>query len=303
MEADMDKTLRGAAEMTAAMTILGTIGLFVILSGQGAIDVVFWRCAFGALALFVICATQGLLRRHLTLKKLGLAVLGGFAIVVNWAMLFSAYSEASIGVATAVYNTQPFILVAFGALFLGERITLGKLGWLAVAFVGVLLIIQAKPQSADYANANYAVGIGLALAAAFFWAVAALLTKKLTGTPPQLIALIQVCVGIVMLAPFVSWTALPSGPTAWGALFTLGAVHTGIMYILMYGAVQKLPTYLQGAFSFIYPVVAIFVDYAAFGHQLQAVQLFGAAAIILAAMGMTFGWRLIGVKETASVSR
>ena len=49
----MDKTLRGAAEMTAAMTILGTIGLFVVLSGQAAIDVVFWRCAFGALALLV----------------------------------------------------------------------------------------------------------------------------------------------------------------------------------------------------------------------------------------------------------
>ncbi|MES0881561.1 DMT family transporter [Roseibium sp. SCP14] len=299
----MDKTLRGAAEMSAAMTILGTIGLFVILSGQGAIDVVFWRCAFGALALLVICASQGLLRRQLTLKKLGLAVLGGIAIVVNWAMLFSAYSEASIGVATAVYNTQPFILVGFGVLFLGERVTMGKLSWLGVAFVGVLLIIQAKPESADYANANYAVGIGLALAAAFFWAVAALLTKKLTGTPPQLIALIQVCVGILMLAPFVSWNALPSGSTAWGALFTLGVVHTGIMYILMYGAVQKLPTYLQGAFSFIYPVVAIFVDYAAFGHQLQPLQLLGAGAIILAAMGMTFGWRLVGVKATASTSQ
>jgi drug/metabolite transporter (DMT)-like permease len=132
-----------------------------------------------------------------------------------------------------------------------------------------------------------------------FWAVAALLTKKLTGTPPQLIALIQVCVGILMLAPFVSWNALPDTPVAWGALATLGVVHTGIMYILMYGAVQKLPTYLQGAFSFIYPVVAIFVDYAAFGHRLNPLQLIGAATIILAAMGMTFGWRLIRHKAAA----
>jgi uncharacterized membrane protein len=168
LEAKMDKTLRGAAEMTAAMTILGTIGLFVVLSGQGAIDVVFWRCAFGALALLVICATQGLFRRQLTWKKLGLAALGGVAIVVNWAMLFSAYGEASIGVATAVYNTQPFILVGFGALFLGERITANKLGWLGIAFLGVLLIVQAKPGSVDYAGSNYALGIGLALAAAFF---------------------------------------------------------------------------------------------------------------------------------------
>lgn len=298
----MNKTLRGAAEMTAAMTILGSIGLFVVLSGQGAIDVVFWRCAFGALALLVICAAQGLYRRQLTWKTLAFAALGGVAIVVNWAMLFSAYGEASIGVATAVYNTQPFILVGFGALFLGERITANKLGWLAIAFVGVVLIVQAKPGSIDYAGSNYALGIGLALAAAFFWAVAALITKKLTGTPPQLIALIQVAVGILMLAPFVNWSALPEGATAWGSLATLGIVHTGIMYILMYGAVQKLPTYLQGAFSFIYPVVAIFVDYAAFGHQLKPLQLLGAAAIILAATGMTFGWRVIRRKAPACPS-
>jgi drug/metabolite transporter (DMT)-like permease len=295
----MDKTLRGSAEMTAAMTILGTIGLFVILSGQGAIDVVFWRCAFGAAALLVICSAQGLLKNTLTWKQLTIAAIGGVAIVVNWAMLFSAYREATIGVATAVYNTQPFILVGFGVLFLGERVTATKLGWLTIAFVGVLLIIQTEPGSADTSGENYMLGIALALSAAFFWAVAALLTKKLTGTPPQLIALIQVCVGILMLAPFVSWNALPDTGVAWAALIILGVVHTGIMYILMYGAVQKLPTYLQGAFSFIYPVVAIFVDYAAFGHQLQLLQLVGAVTIILAALGMTFGWRLIRQKSAA----
>lgn len=299
----MDKTLRGAAEMTAAMTILGTIGLFVVLSGEGAIDVVFWRCAFGALALLVICSAQGLLRGQLTLKTLLMAALGGFAIVVNWAMLFSAYGEASIGVATAVYNTQPFILVGFGALFLKERISSVKIGWLVFAFLGVLLIIQAKPATADYIGSNYALGIALALSAAFFWAVAALLTKKLTGTPPQLIALIQVCVGILMLAPFVSWSALPQTGTSWAALATLGIVHTGIMYVLMYGAVQKLPTYLQGAFSFIYPVVAILVDYVAFGHQLHVPQLIGAAVIVLSAMGLTFGWKLsLGRRKGQCVS-
>ncbi|MET1410950.1 DMT family transporter [Roseibium sp. HPY-6] len=294
----MDNTLRGAAEMSAAMTILGTIGFFVVLSGETAIDVVFWRCAFGAFALLLICAVKGVLSCQLTLHQLALAALGGVAIVVNWAMLFSAYKEASIGVATAVYNTQPFILVGFGALFLGERISASKISWLAIAFLGVVMIVQAKPDGQEAGGMNYAFGILLALSAAFFWAIAALLTKKLSGTPPELIALIQVCVGILMLAPFVSWSALPDNSTAWGALITLGAVHTGLMYILMYGAVQKLPTYLQGAFSFIYPVVAIFVDYIAFGHALQVIQLLGAAAIITAAMGMTFGWRLPGRKQT-----
>jgi len=294
----MDRTLRGAAEMTTAMAILGTIGLFVVLSGQAAIDVVFWRCAFGALALLIICGAMGLFRKKITLYQLAVAAIGGVAIVVNWAMIFSAIGQMSIGVATAVYNIQPFILVGFGALFLGERITANKLGWLAIAFTGVVVIVLSKPETASYASGNLALGILLAIGAAFFWAVAALLTKKLTGTPPQLIALVQVCVGVLMLAPFVSWTALPEGAAAWGSLATLGVVHTGIMYIVMYSAVQKLPTYLQGAFSFINPLVAILVDYAVFGYRLELPQMAGAAAIIIAAMGMTFGWQLIRRRKT-----
>ncbi|MEI5678420.1 MULTISPECIES: DMT family transporter [unclassified Mesorhizobium] len=287
----MDEKMRGTVEMTAAMAILGTIGWFVVMSGQPVLDVVFWRCAFGAATLLIVCAALGLLRGRLTLRVVGIAALGGAAIVVNWLLLFSSFSRASISIATAVYNTQPFMLVGFGALFFSERVTLTKLAWLGIAFAGMLLIIQTKPD-AGYAGTDYFIGIVMALGAAFFWAVAAIITKKLAGTPPHLIALIQVCVGIVMLAPFASLSALPTDVWSWTMLATLGVVHTGLMYILMYGAIQKLPTYLQGSLSFIYPVVAILVDVIAFGHRLHPLQIVGAAAILIAAAGMNLGWSL-----------
>ena len=41
-------------------------------------------------------------------------------------------TRATISVATAVYYVQPFILVGFGAMFLGERLTLGKIAGLAL---------------------------------------------------------------------------------------------------------------------------------------------------------------------------
>jgi drug/metabolite transporter (DMT)-like permease len=290
-EAAMSEKARGTVEMTAAMMISGTIGWFVVRSGQPVMDVVFWRCAFGAATLLIVCAVLGLLRDRLSVRVLSLAALGGAAIVVNWLLLFSAYSRASISIATAVYNTQPFMLVGFGALLFSERLTVTKLTWLAIAFAGVLLIVQANP-GADTIDINYLAGIAMAFGAAFFWAVAAIVTKKLSGTPPHLIALIQVCVGIVMLAPFANLSHLPVDPAAWGMFAILGVVHTGLVYVLMYGAVQKLPTHLQGSLSFIYPVVAILVDYIAFGHRLHAAQLAGAAAILIAAAGMNLGWSL-----------
>lgn len=287
----MDNTVGGTIEMTAAMAILGTIGWFVVLSGQPIMDVVFWRCAFGAVTLLIICAALGLLRGRLSLRIVAIAALGGAAIVINWLLLFSAFSRASISIATAVYNTQPFMLVGFGALFFSERLTVTKLTWLGIAFAGMLLIVQAAPDAGDHGT-DYFTGIAMALAAAFFWAVAAIVTKKLKGTPPHLIALIQVCVGVVMLAPFANLTHLPADTRSWGMLATLGIVHTGLMYILMYGAIQKLPTHLQGSLSFIYPVVAILVDVVAFGHRLQPAQIVGAAAILVAAAGMNLGWSL-----------
>jgi drug/metabolite transporter (DMT)-like permease len=281
---------RGTAEMTAAMVISGTIGWFVVMSGQPVSGVVFWRCLFGAASLLVICGALGFLKPGiLSAKAFGLAVLGGIAIVLNWLLLFASYSHASISIATTVYNTQPFMLLALGAAFLGEKITAAKLFWLALAFAGMLAIVEAKPEAGGVSG-SYGLGIALALGAAFFYALAALAAKWLKGTPPHLIALIQVSTGILMLAPVTDFSSLPASAGSWSILVAMGVVHTGLMYVLLYGAIQKLPTHLTGALSFIYPTVAIAVDAVAFGHALQPLQILGAAIILLAAAGMNLGW-------------
>lgn len=289
----MDKDIRrGSAEMTAAMLISGTIGWFVLMSGQPVAGVVFWRCVFGAATLAALAAVFGLIDlRHLRMKVIILSALGGVAIVVNWLLLFAAYPRASISIATMVYNTQPFMLLGLGALFLGEKITASKLLWLSLSFAGMIAIVLAKP-AGTHEPSDYLAGIALSLGAAFFYAIAALVTKLLKGTPPHLIALVQVITGAAMLAPFALVAPLPQGMLQWALLLTVGVVHTGIMYILLYGAIQKLPTHMTGALSFIYPVAAILVDRIAFGHSLQPVQIAGSVAILIAAAGTNLGWTL-----------
>jgi drug/metabolite transporter (DMT)-like permease len=253
---------------------------------------VFWRCVFGAGTLLLICAAFGFLRPGiLTRTTFLLAVLSGVAIVGNWVLLFASYSRASIAIGTAVYNVQPFMLVGLAALFLNEKITLQKLFWLGISFLGMLAIVSAHGGQGESGN-DYLIGIALALGAAFLYAIAALIIKRLAGTPPHLIALVQVTTGVLLLAPFAHFSALPQAPSAWASLVTLGIFHTGVMYVLLYGAIQKLPTALTGALSFIYPIAAIFVDWFAFGHRLEPLQWIGVAAILLAAAGMQQGWSL-----------
>jgi drug/metabolite transporter (DMT)-like permease len=287
----MDKSIRrGSWEMVAAMLISGTIGWFVLVSGVPVVEVVFWRCVIGALTLLVVCGLLGYLRLDLlSYTKLGLAMLSGVAIVGNWLLLFESYARASISISTAVYNVQPFMLVLLAAVFLGEKITVQKLAWLSMAFVGMLAIVTAHGSQQNTGD-DYLMGVALALGAAFLYAIAALIIKRLKEVPPHLMALIQVSTGALLLAPLMQWHSLSASMDAWAALLTLGVVHTGLMYVLLYGAIQKLPTAITGALSFIYPIAAIFVDWIAFGHRLGWLQWLGVAAILLAAAGLQRGW-------------
>ncbi|MGL5997617.1 MAG: DMT family transporter [Pseudomonas proteolytica] len=287
----MDSSIRrGSWEMVGAMLISGTIGWFVLVSGVPVIEVVFWRCVIGSLTLLMVCWRLGYLRGGwLNYSTLGWAMLSGVAIVGNWLLLFASYAKASIAISTAVYNVQPFMLVMLAALFLGEKITAQKLVWLSVAFVGMLAIVTAHGQQQG-GGEHYLWGVAQASGAAFLYAIAALIIKRLKAVPPHLLALIQVSTGAVLLVQLVSWHSLSAPLDAWGALLTLGVVHTGLMYVLLYGAIQKLPTALTGALSFIYPIAAILVDWMAYGHRLGWAQWLGVAAILLAAAGLQRGW-------------
>src|SRR3546814_14184070 len=68
--------------MAGAMLIAGTIGWFVLISEQPVLDVVFWRCVFGAAVLLPTCALMGFLHRGaLGWSNIGLALISGIAIV------------------------------------------------------------------------------------------------------------------------------------------------------------------------------------------------------------------------------
>jgi drug/metabolite transporter (DMT)-like permease len=291
---------RGAIEMTLAMLMSGTIGWLVVSSGQSAWNVVFFRCVFGGATLVAICAMLGFLRkRYFSWRMLGWVALGSVAIVGNWLLLFAAYSRASISMATTVYNTQPFMLVALGAFVLRERISASTLAWLGIAFVGLVMVVRVEPAVLAMPG-RYLEGIAYALGAAFLYAISSIITKRLKDTPPHLIAMLHVLLGIAMLSPFAQFDAAPASIGGWADLIVLGVVNTGLMYVLLYGAIQKLPVAMTGALSFIYPVVAIVVDWLAFGQHLAWLQVAGAALILLAAAGVNLQWRIVPARRHAN---
>ncbi|QIJ64085.1 DMT family transporter [Streptomyces sp. JB150] len=278
---------RGAAQLTAAMVLSGTLGVFVVESGASPFDVVFFRVLFGALALGGYIAARGWLRDHgFTPRTLKLAVLGGVFIVFNWVFLFQSYESTSISVATVVYHTQPFYVVLLGALLFRERLTAAKVGWIAVAFAGLILVSGVTP--GDLASGGgYLLGIGQALLAALLYGLSTVVTKRITGVRPHLIALVQVLVGIPLLLPFADFGAMSGTGADWGWLVGLGVIHTGLMYVLMYAAYAQLPTAKIAVLAFVYPAVAMVTDWLVYGHHIGLVQALGVPLIVTAGLKVT----------------
>ncbi|MCW3480297.1 DMT family transporter [Neisseriaceae bacterium JH1-16] len=289
---------RGIAEMLIAMLLSGTIGYFVLASGQPVWNVVFFRCLLGSSGLALYGYWRGLWTPWpFSRTALAWCLAGGIALVGNWALLFNAYHYASIGIATALYHTQPFLLMLLGAAFLGETLTRRKWLALGLAFAGLLLIVLPGLE-ARQSTASLLLGCALALSAALLYAFATLITKRLPpGIPPALIASLQTLVGVVLSAPLLDARVAVQPGAHWLDLAILGLVHTCVMYLLMYSAFRRLPTHLIGALGFVYPVAAILVDWLAFGHRLGPAQWLGMLLIV-----GTNLWLVRGPRPAAAAS-
>jgi drug/metabolite transporter (DMT)-like permease len=290
----------GYLEMIAAMLLMGTVGLFVVESGQSAHNVVFFRCVFGTIFLALYCYARGFFRNTgLTRRILFLATLSGVFLVSNWVLLFASFKTASISTSTVIYHTQPFFFVLIGAAVFRESVSFNKFVWIIFAFVGVVFVADIDPDSFSL-SPDHLAGVVYALTAAMLWAIAAMIVKQLKGIKPHLVALIQVFVGIFVLFPFAKIDAVAGATQVqWGYLVILGAVHTCLTYILMYSAFQRLQTAVIAVLTFIYPAVAIFVDFFFYGVVLAPLQMLGVLLILFSSFAVSQNLQLLSRRRAS----
>lgn len=273
----MDKS--GNWRMIAAMTLSGTIGLFVVLSGQSPQTVVLFRCLIGAPVLLGWVFWRRAWK-PVDARAGRWLLLGGAALTGNWLLLFSAFHYSGIAISTVVYQMQPFFLIMLAGLARREFPARGKLPWLVCAFLGVALTAGLDFHTQ---RAGVMVGVLLALGAAFLYALFTQAARKLTGYPPAQIAGLQLLLGALATAPLTHFSLSSMGTQAWSSLVVIGLVHTGLVYNLMYAAFQRLRADTIATLSFIYPLVAVLVDLMFFGTRLTPLQVLG-MLLILASM-------------------
>lgn len=294
---------RATIMLSAGMALSGTAGLFSVESGQPTFNVVFFRCLFGAIALVGWTSLTKGWKSFFTIKRSvwPLVLVSGICLVLNWLALFEAFKLTSIGFATIIYHLQPFWIVLAGAVLLKEGLSRHRLGWICIAFLGLILTIIPKlgMMQADH---SWLIGVGLALVASLFYAATTLTTRAVKSVEPGALSTIHCLIGVVVFAPFVDLPALHGGGDAmWGWLVGLGVIHTGIVYVLLYSSYPKLPITVIAAGAFLNPVAALLSDFVVFGRSITAMQGAGLVLILLAGLAVNLGWRF-GPVSTPEVS-
>lgn len=274
-----------------AMLLLGTLGVFVEEARLDSVTIVYFRCLFGAISLGLYCAWKGFfVRANFRRKNVWLAIASGVLMVSQWVVFFEAILRIGISVATIVFHVQPFLVLLFGALVFRERISFDKFLWISVGFGGLVLATGLHIGGMQISSA-YAIGIGCTLLGALLYTGVTLTTKAMRGMLPHLTALIHCLVGTVLLSFWVALPALHISDTQWGWLGGLGAIHTALVYVLVYGALPKLKTASIAVLTFIYPAAAVGFDFMVYGHALSLWQMAGLILIVLAGLGVNLDWR------------
>lgn len=272
-----------------AMTIFGTIGLFVKFIELPSTVIALSRGALGTLFLLLVLK---LLKRQINTASVKSnfkhLVIAGVALGLNWIFLFEAYRLTSVATATLAYYMAPIILILLSPILLHERIPLGK--WICVicALFGMSLISGVWEGSENVALD----GITMGLIAACFYASVVINNKFLKGLDPYDSSIVQLAVAAIVLLPYVLFTVdfsvLKPDTTTIGLTLAVGILHTGVAYWLYFSALPKLEAARIAIFSYIDPAIAILLSVFVLMEPMTTAGVIGAVLILGAALASEF---------------
>ena len=276
----MKKETAAKILMTSAMFIFGTLAPFVRNIGVSSGELALYRAVLAAVMVggFLLITRQ---RVAVFAGKKELLLLGisGAAMGINWMLLFEAYKYTTVSVATLSYYFAPVIVMIVCPLIFRERITGLQILCFVMASIGIILITgTAGGGSSDL------LGIALGLGAAALYATVMILNKFIKGVGGLSRTFVQFIAAIIVLIPYVALTggfnlgALSA--TGWGALITVGVLHTGITYCMYFSAIKELPGKEVAILSYVDPLTAVAVSVIWLGEGITPWQIVGGILIL-----------------------
>ncbi len=272
-------------KMVLAMTIFGSIGIFVHEIGLPPAVIASIRAIVGTAFLAIILGFYNNRANLSDIKKNIIPIIiSGTALGFNWIFLFQAYQQTTIPVATVCYNLAPVFVLVLSPILLRERITLVSVACTLGALAGAILLSGIT--SGDAVNK---VGVTYAIIAAILYAVIMLTNKKISGISSLDNAFYQMAVASVVTIAYsvftVDMSSVTFGGTVGWMLLVLGILHTAIAYALVFSASKRMTAQAWGILSYLEPATAIILAFFLLRQPITNIEILGAV--------MVFGFALI----------
>ena len=274
---------KALAMLTVSMVVFGSIGIFRRMIPLPSALIAFFRGAIGSLFLIAFLRVSGKKIFHNTpVKTLLLLALSGAVIAFNWILLFEAYNNTTVSVATLCYYMEPVIVILLSAVLFREKLTLKKSICAALAFCGMILVSGVA--EGGLPRAGELKGILLGLGAAVLYSAVVLMNRFLRGVDPFEKTIIQLGAAAVVMVPYLFLTGEFTGNTwTFGTamlLLFVGIVHTGICYALYFGSMDSLRMQTVAIFSYLDPITALFLSALILHERLTVFGIIGAVLIL-----------------------
>ena len=196
--------------------------------------------------------------------------------------MFAAAAAMPLADATAISFLSPMITMLLAIPLLGEKVGPWRWSAAAVALGGGMIIIRPGTDAFQFAAV-------IALIAALFQGLEAILIKKLTGREdPLRILFINNSIGAVMAATAAAFVWVAPSPAQWGMLAMLGAIMVAAqsMFIL---ALRRTDASYAIPFFYATLLFAGIYDFALFGDSPDAVSIGGMVLVVAGAL--VLAWR------------
>lgn len=270
-------------KLAFSLFMFGTIGIFVRHIPLPSSVIAVARGVIGTLFLLLYLRRKRQALSVADIRRNGrILLLSGTCMGINWILLFEAYHYTTVAIATLCYYMAPVFVILASAFLFREKLTPLKGICLAGALLGMLLVSGALQNG--FAASSDATGILLGLGAAALYASVILLNKYLKDISAMDATIVQLGASAVVLFPYILITenlsAMALSPAAAVLLSTVGILHTGITYVLYFGSMQVLKAQTVAIYSYIDPLVAIFLSALLLKEPLGAVGIVGAVLIL-----------------------
>ncbi len=278
------RSAAGALPFIVGCALLGTIGVFLHEANADPLTATWFRCAFGLLGMSAWLISRGQTRfLRLTRSNVLWVLAASLLMVSSWALFFSAVERISAGVAIVLFHVQPMWVLLFASLWLKETIGRQRVMAVAVAMCGLVLATGVAGHASDGSlQPAYWTGVAACLAGSLCMAGVTITARRLRDLPAGVLAWWQCAIGTLSLWFWPMQHGWPAWGMSWAWLAGLGLIHTGFAYTLMYIGMARLDTARVAVLQFIYPAVAIVIDWLVFDQRLSGAQMTGIALMSVA---------------------